>query len=161
MAGHVIHTHTLVQAPPELVWEVVTDVGDNERIMRSVSDSHLLTDGPYDVGTTWQEKRTMFGHHGREEQRVLAADPPLRTQFETRLGHDRILTSFSLTPMPGQDATRLSQTVTVDMGARSLPGHWAWKFFGGFSYEATRRMLEHDLEDIGAEVESRMAEAHG
>ncbi len=159
MTGHVIHVHTVVPTRPEVIWGVLTDVGGRARILRSVTESRLLTEGPYDVGTTWVEKRTMFGHHGREELHVLAADPPLRTQLETRLGHDRILTSFSLTPRPGREESRLSQTTIADMGARSLPGQWAWQIFGGFSYDATRRMFEHDLEDYAAEARSRMAEA--
>lgn len=158
MAGHVIHIHTTIPAPPEAIWEVITDVGRSAEVLRSVSWSQQITEGSYDVGTVWREKRTMFGHHGEEELCVMSADPPLRTQFETRIGHDVILTSYSLTPTPQGDTTRLSQTTTVVMNERTRAELWAWKFFGAFSFESTRRMLQHDLEDINAEVTRRFAD---
>ncbi|MDP3894928.1 SRPBCC family protein [Nocardioides sp.] len=166
MAGHVIHIHTVIPAPPAVIWEVITDVGRAAEVLRSVSSSELVTDGPYDVGTVWREERTMFGHHGEEELRVVSCEPPLRTRFETRVGHDTIVTSYSMTPTPhGEtsshgETTRLSQTTTVVMSDRTRRELWAWKFFGAFSFEATRRMLQHDLEDISAEVSRRFADQH-
>ncbi|WP_203338153.1 SRPBCC family protein [Nocardioides limicola] len=160
MAGHVIHIHTTIPAPPEAIWEVITDVGRHADILRSVSHSELLTEGDYRVGTTWREDRTLFGHHGSEELHVVASTPPMRTQFETRLGHDTVVTSFTLTPTPNSGAsdgpeTRLSMTTAVDMADRSKAAEFVWRVFGEFSYQATHRMLEHDLEDIRDEVVRR------
>jgi len=158
MAGHVIHVHETIPAPPEQVWEVVTDVGHYDRILRSVSGSALTTEGGFDVGTTWHERRTIFGHHGEEELHVVECDAPRRAMVETRLGHDVVRTSYSLTPAGGHDrGTRLAMTTSAEMRDRTPVGSLAWRFFGGFSYEATRRMLRHDLEDIVAEVVRRSA----
>ena len=157
MAGHIIHVHTTIAGTPQQVWDVITDVDRADRILRSVTESRKLSEGEYGVGTFWREKRTVFGHHGTEELHVVECDPPRRTLVSTRLGDDVVRTAYSLTPAGGGQGTRLSMTTTVVMDERSLVGNLAWKFFGGFSYESTKRMLEHDLEDIAAEVSRRAA----
>ena len=156
MAGHIIYVHDTVPAPPDVVWSVLTDVDNADRVLRSVKDSVLLTQEPYDVGTRWREKRTVFGHHGEEELRVVEADPPSRTVVETTLGHDVVRTAYRLTAAgPDHTHTRLAMTTTLVDADRSLLGRFAWQAFGGLSYAHTRRMLEHDVEDIAAEVRRR------
>jgi hypothetical protein len=60
---------------------------------------------------------------------------------------------------PDQDATRFAMTTTLVDEGRSTLGKIAWEMFGGLSFEHTRRMLQHDLEDIEAEVKRRTAAA--
>jgi hypothetical protein len=156
MAGHVIHLNTTVASDPEQIWGVLTDVEHASTVMRSVTASRQLTDGPYDVGTTWEEQRVLFGHHGVEELHVVECDPPYRTLQESRLGHDTVRTAYSLTPTR-DGHTKLSLTATAVMKERTPVGKAAWKFFGGLSYESTRRALQHDLEDIAREAERRSA----
>jgi uncharacterized protein YndB with AHSA1/START domain len=156
MAGHVIYVHDTIPAPPEQVWEVITDVGSYDRILRSVTGSRLMTEDGFEVGTAWHERRTIFGHHGDEELHVVECHPPRRALVETRLGNDTVRTAYSLTPAGGHDdQTKISMTTTVEMKDRSPVGNLAWKFFGGFSYDSTKRMLQHDLEDIEKEVARR------
>ncbi len=153
MAGHIIYVHTTIQAPPDQVWDVVTDVGTADRILRSVSSSELLTEGRYGVGTRWREKRTLFGHHGEEELHVVECEAPHRTVVETRLGHDVVRTAFRITGAGARaEHTRLAMTTTLVTKDRSPVAKLAWAAFGGFSYDHTHKMLEHDLEDIEAEV---------
>lgn len=154
MTGHVVYKHITVDATPDVVWDVITDVANADSILRSVSKSALITEGDYSVGTTWSETRKIFGHHGAEELHVTECDPPIRTMVETKLGRDIVRTAFNLTPT-GENSTKVSMTTTAEMSERSPAGTMAWNFFGGFSYEITRRMLEHDLEDIAAEAVRR------
>lgn len=159
MAGHIIYVHETVPASPAAVWEVITDVERADEVLRSVTDSHLVTEGELGVGSVWREKRSIFGHHGEEELHVVECNPPRRLLVETRLDRDTVRTAYSLTPAGGhEDRTRLAMTTTVQMSGRTPVGNLAWRFFGGFSYDATRRMLEHDLEDITAEVARRSAD---
>lgn len=166
MTGHIIHVHETMTAVPEEVWEVITDVERADQVLRSVTDSHLVdaADPPgeqpetFGVGTVWREKRTVFGHHGEEELRVVECEPPRRLLVETRLGRDVVRTAYSLTPTGANgEVTRLAMTTTVEMSGRTPVGNLAWQFFGGFSYEATRKMLVRDLEDIATEVARRSA----
>lgn len=160
MTGHVIHLNTTINAAPEAIWEVVTDVAHAAEILRSVKSAELLTEGEYAVGTTWREERTFFGHHGTEELQVTECDAPRRTLVETKLDRDRIRTAYSIQPHSGRP-TRLLVTAAVDMHERSQASKLAWNTWGNVSYEATRKMLQQDLEDIRAEVERRAGELAG
>lgn len=156
MAGHIIHVHGTIPAPPEQVWDVITDVAHADDVLRSVSDTELLTEGGYEVGTAWRERRTLFGHHGPEQLHVVESEPPLRTVVEAEVGNDVIRTSYRLTATGRErDQTRLAMTTTVEMGRRSPVSRAIWAAFGGFSYDRTRKVLEHDLEDIEAEARRR------
>lgn len=157
MTGHVIHLNTEVGADPDTVWQVLTDLVHADHILRSVDSVELTSEGPYAAGTTWREKRAMFGHHGVEELEVTLAEEPRHTIHETQLGHDRIRIAYSLQPHPG--ITKLLLTANIDTGQRSKAETLMWNIWGGFSFDATRRMLNHDLEDIKAEAEKRSASA--
>lgn len=156
MAGHVIHVHGTIPAPPEQVWDVITDIAHADDVLRSVTECELLTEGAYDVGTTWRERRTLFGHHGPERLHVVESDPPLRTVVEAEVGDDVIRTAYRLTPTgPDRASTRLAMTTTVEMSHRSPVSRAAWAMFGGFSFDRSRKVLEHDLADIEAEARRR------
>ncbi|MDO7869319.1 SRPBCC family protein [Nocardioides jiangxiensis] len=160
MTGHVIHLNTSIHASPEAVWEVLTDIPHHPDILRSVKSTRLLTDGGYDVGTTWSEERTFFGHHGQEELHVTESDAPRRTLHETKLRHDAIRTAWSIQPNR-DDTTRLLVTATMDVSGRSPAEKVLWNAFGGHSYNATRKMLAQDLEDIRVEAEKRSGAVTG
>lgn len=156
MAGHIIYVHTTIPAPPEIVWDVISDVAHADQVFRSVKKSELLTEGEFDVGTCWREERTFFGHHGREERRVTECDAPRRVVVETAVGRDVVRTAYRVTPFGVEgDRTRLAMTTTLDTSGRSGLGKVEWALLGGHSYERTHKMLEHDLEDIEAEVHRR------
>ncbi|WP_436698317.1 SRPBCC family protein [Nocardioides sp. BYT-33-1] len=158
MAGHIIHVHATIPAPPEQVWDVITDIAHADDVLRSVSETELLTEGAYDVGTAWRERRTVFGHHGPEQLQVVESEPPRRTVVEAEVGNDVIRTAYRLTPSgPDATGTRLAMTTTVEMSHRSALSRAMWAMFGGFSYDRTRKVLEHDLEDIEAEACRRAA----
>ncbi len=160
MTGHVIHLTTAINASPQVIWGVLTDLPHIADILRSVKSVELLSDGEYDVGTTWREERSLFGHRGKEELHVTESEPPRRTIHETKLGHDRIRTAYSLQSNP-DGTTKLLLTATVDMHERSAREQFAWNTWGNFSFESTRKMLQHDLEDIGREAERRSEEMSG
>lgn len=154
MTGHVIHLSTSIRATPQDIWDVLTDLPHAADILRSVKSAELLTEGPYDVGTTWRENRTFFGHHGEEELHVVESQPPRRTIHEVKLGHDQVRTAYSI-QHNHEGTTKLLLTVTVDMRERTARENLVWNTWGNISFEATKKMLQQDLEDIGAEAERR------
>lgn len=161
MTGHVIHLNTEINASPETVWEVLTDLPHAADILRSVKSARLVTEGEYDVGTTWREERTFFGHHGEEELHVTECVPPRRTMHETTLAHDKVRTAYVLQPHPADGTTKLLLTATLDVTGRTPLEKIQWNALGGHSYNATRKMLMQDLEDIRREAESRSGELAG
>lgn len=160
MTGHVIHVSADINATPEAVWDVLTDLPHVPDILRSVKSAELLTEGEYDVGTTWRESRTFFGHHGEEELHVTESEPPRRTIHATKLGHDKIRTAYSVQPMP-ERRTKLLITATVDMGERTRVETLVWNTWGNISFESTKKMLAQDLEDIAKEAERRSGNLEG
>jgi hypothetical protein len=160
VTGHVIHLSTSISASPESIWDVITDLPHVAAILRSVTSAELLTEGEYAVGTTWRESRKMFGHHGTEELHVTESEPPRRTIHETRLGHDKIRTAYSIQANP-DGTTKLLLTATVDMKERKPREQFLWNTFGNLSFESTRKMLQHDLEDIAREAEHRGGDLAG
>ncbi len=135
--------------------QVLTDLVHADHILRSVESVELISDGPYGVGTTWHERRAMFGHRGDEELHVTTAEAPFRTIHETKLGHDRIRTAYSLQSHSGA-RTKLLLTANIDTAERNRAEALMWNIWGGFSFDSTRRMLNHDLEDIKSEAETRV-----
>ncbi len=154
MTGHVIHVNTSINASQEAVWSVLTDLPHAADILRSVKAVHDISDGEYDVGTTWREERTFFGHHGTEELHVTECAPPSRTLHEARLGHDTVRTAYSLQRSP-DGTTKLLLTATLDVSDRSAGEKLMWNTLGRASYGSTHRMLEQDLDDIRKEAEAR------
>ncbi|GAB2985048.1 SRPBCC family protein [Nocardioides montaniterrae] len=158
MAGHIIYTHSTIPAPPETVWDVITDVAHADTVLRSVTDAEVGPDATYTVGTTWREKRNVFGHHGAEELHVVECEPPRRALVEAEAGTDVIRTAYRLTPADENGSTtRLAMTTTIDMKRRTGVSRAMWKMFGNHTFEHTRKVLEHDLEDIEAEAVRRTA----
>lgn len=159
MTGHVIHLSTEIAADQETVWSVLTDLAHSSDVLRSVKSVDRISEGDYAVGTTWHETRAIFGHKGDEELHVTESEPPHRTIHETRLGHDRVRTSYSLQPSPqGPGHSRLLLTSSVDVHERLPGGNLLWNTWGNIGFEKTRRMLAHDLEDIKGAAESRSRE---
>lgn len=158
MAGHIIYTHSTIPASPEAVWDVITDVAHADTVLRSVTATEGVGDGTYDVGTTWREKRNVFGHHEVEDMRVVECEAPHKVVVEAGAGVDTIRTSYRLTPADAANAsTRLAMTTTIEMRERSAVSRAMWRVFGNHSFEHTRKVLEHDLEDIEAEAVRRSA----
>jgi uncharacterized protein YndB with AHSA1/START domain len=160
VTGHVIHLNTTIDASPETIWGVLTDLSHLAEILGSVKSSELVTPGEYGVGTVWREERNFFGHHGDEELHVVESDAPHRTLHETRLRHDQIRTAWLIERTFNSTASRLLVTATMDDSGRTGSEKMRWNLLGGHSFEATRRMLAHDLEDIRAEAERRDSGAH-
>lgn len=157
MSGHVIHEHTTVNASPETVWSVVTDIAARADVLHSVKKVEPPSDDGYAVGTTWREDRDIFGHHGTEELHVTECDG-MHAVEETRLRHDTIRTVWRVSPFRDGGA-KLLCTVTADMRERNAMERLVWAFLGELGYQRTRRLVRRDLADIAAEAERREAGA--
>lgn len=156
MTGHVIHEHTIINASPETVWSVVTDVAARADVLRSVKRVEA-PDGEYVAGTTWREDRAIFGHHGTEELVVTQCES-FHAVEETTLDHDRVTTVWRVSPARDGGA-KLLCTVTADMRKRNALERLAWGLIGEVGYQRTRKLVRQDLADVGAEAERREAGA--
>jgi uncharacterized protein YndB with AHSA1/START domain len=152
MTGHVIHLDRLIDASPEQVWRVLTDIEHSADILRSVENVQVQDQhSAFDVGTRWRENRALMGHKGSEELEVVEAQEPSHFAVRTTREKDVVTITYTLTPL--KTGTRLSLTLVDDMHERGVGGAIAWALWGELSLHSTRRMLEHDLEDIASAAE--------
>ena len=79
---HRVELSRRVQAPPSAVWEVLTDLDRAQERLSQVTHLHVITDGPYALGTRWRETRRMMGASDTQEIVVVENDPLRSTTTE-------------------------------------------------------------------------------
>ena len=65
-----------VDAPLEMVWEVVADIENAADRIQAIVKLEVLTDGPVGQGTRFRETRIMFKKEATEEMEITVWDPP-------------------------------------------------------------------------------------
>ncbi len=65
-----------VDAPLEMVWEVVADIENAADRIQAILKMEVLTDGPVGKGTRFRETRIMFKKQATEEMEITVWDPP-------------------------------------------------------------------------------------
>lgn len=151
--GHVVRAGRRLEASPEDVWAVLTDLRAAPTTLRDVTAVEVLTEGTYRVGTRWRETRRLLGKEETQEMWVVEAKPAERTVIAAGTGPARYRTLFELTPVDG------GTQVDVTFGARTLdPSRLqrvTWAVFGGVGGWFTRKALGRDLADIETAVRHR------
>lgn len=150
--GHHVVLERVVQAPPERVWTVLTDVAQADRTLGGVTRVEPLTEGTYRVGTRWRETRRMFGKESTEEMQVTVVEPPTRTVVEAESSGVHYVTDFTLAPVD-DDVTRLTMGFTARQAAAGPVQRVLWALFGRLGARATRKVMAQDLEDIATRAE--------
>lgn len=145
-----------IAAAPASVWDVITNVDRYADVLSGVQRVERLDGGTgFGVGTRWRETRTMFGREATEEMEVAAVDPG--TGY-TVVANSRgtAYTSRLHLEETGEGQSRLTMTfgaVPSGVIAKTL-GATVGRLFVG----TTRKLLQQDLDDIGAAAEARRAE---
>lgn len=70
-----MHFEYDIAAPPERVWEVITNADEYAHWMKGFVRIEKLTEGEYGVGTKWREVRKMMGMEAGELFEVREATP--------------------------------------------------------------------------------------
>jgi carbon monoxide dehydrogenase subunit G len=149
---HSISLTQHINASPEKVWSVITDIPGSAATLSGVESVQLLTDGPYREGTRWKETRKMMGRSETVEMWVGQADPPRATTVKAVQGGADYSTRFSLAP---RDAgTDLSVTFGAEILKLTAATRIMMALFGKLGMAATRKALTKDLAEIAAKAES-------
>lgn len=157
----ITRSHTIA-ATPEQVWAVLTDVARAAQTLQGVTRVHLMTDGPYAVGTRWRETRTMLGKSSTQEMWVAENDPWRRTVIRSEAGGASYTTEFLLRTLGAAEAPAGTELTMRFSGTAQDPSALekaAMKVFGGMAAKATAKALEQDLADIAAAAEAAAAAA--
>lgn len=149
------HTTTItkhINASPDKVWAVISDIPGSASTLSGVGSVQLLTDGPYGEGTRWKETRTMMGRSETVEMWVAQADPPRSTTVKALQGGADYTSRFTLAERNG--GTDLTLTFGAEMLEPSAFSKVMMAIFGKIGMSFTRRALAKDLAEIAAKAES-------
>lgn len=148
------HSQTLardIEADPDRVWAVLTDLDHAEQNLSGVERIERLTEGPYRVGTRWRETRTMLGKESTQEMEVTDLEALGSTTVASSAGGVRYTTTFRLEALhPG---TRLTMEFAGDAHEAGALTKIAAKVMGPLGNKAARQAMEKDLDDIVAAAE--------
>lgn len=100
-----------VQAPPQRVWEVFTDLDLFEREVEGIQSVERIDGDGFQVGTKWRETRVMYGREATEVMWVTSCEAPQRYVVEAESHGAHYRTEYRFTADGG--GTR----VTVEFGA--------------------------------------------
>lgn len=142
-----------IDASPQAVWSVVSDIGSAVEVLSGVDAVELLTDGPYAVGTRWRETRTMFGMKDTMEMEVGESEPGRRTVVLSPIGGLLYRTEFTLHPRPG--GTELAMSFSAEQPPQSGLRSLVSALLSGVGLRATQRSMEQDLLDIASAARTR------
>jgi carbon monoxide dehydrogenase subunit G len=151
MPGHSITLSRHVDATPDAVWSILTDVPSAASNLSGVTSVEALSDGPYRVGTRWRETRTMFGRQASEEMWVTEVDAPRSTVVEAESAGTHYTTTFTVTPESG--GCSLAVRFAGESVSPSRVQKIVWKVLGRFGLRAASKAMRTDLDDIAKAAE--------
>jgi uncharacterized protein YndB with AHSA1/START domain len=132
-----------VDATPERIFEVMTDLEAAEQWMPGLVGLEELTDTDFGQGTEWRETRKMFGREAVEYFEVTECDRPNRlglyvdgSRGSSGSGEYRFV--YELTP--ADDKTRL--VLSGEISGMGFIGNIIGKIFSGSFKKAMRKDLQ-------------------
>ncbi|WP_299520056.1 SRPBCC family protein [uncultured Serinicoccus sp.] len=149
-AQHEVRVERRVEAPAGAVWEVITDLDHAQERLSQVTDLHVITPGPYAIGTGWRETRRMMGASDTQEIWVVDNDPERRTETEARSGNTTYRTVMTLEPLAEADATLLSVHFSASTPDPRALQRLALRVVGPLGLKLTEKALRTELGDIAA-----------
>lgn len=149
---HSISLTQHINASPEKVWSVITDIPGSAATLSGVDSVQLLTDGPYGEGTRWKETRKMMGKSETVEMWVSEAEQHRGTTVKAVQGGADYTTRFSLAPRDG--GTDLTLAFGAEVIKPTAASRLMMLLFGRMGMAATRKALTKDLAEIAAKAES-------
>lgn len=133
-----------IDAKPERVFQVVTDIANLPEHVEAIQSVEVLTDGPVGVGTRFRETRIMLKREASEEMEFTSFDPPKAFTLEANSRGAKYITTYTIEPQ--NNGTLLS--ITFDATAASPVARVASALLMPFLKGAIRRAVEADLENF-------------
>lgn len=94
-----------INAPPEKVFEVLSDLPNASSYVENIKQSVKLTEGPIGVGTVFEETRVVNGQEATAQLEIREYDPPRRLAVGNET--EGIDTNYIYTLEPENGGTRI------------------------------------------------------
>lgn len=156
MAGFVLTQH--VDAAPERVFDVCTDLANAPNRIRAITKMELLTPGPVGTGTRFRETRVLFKREASETMEITRFERPHAWDFTCESHGCRYLTQWRVHPKDEGRSSELElrfHAQPLGLGARLL-SVMTWLML-----RLCRKETAKDLEDMAAAAEARTPLADG
>ena len=141
-----------VNASPERVWQIITDLEGSQRVITGIIDIERLDGGrTFGVGTRWRETRKMMGKTATEEMTVTAVDPG--RSYHTRAGNSKVEYESTMFVLPSDGGAIVGMSFSGE--PKTTGGKIMAATIGRLFAGATRKMMVKDLEDIAAFAEAK------
>lgn len=144
-----ITIESTINAPPERVFEVYSDIENAAERIDGITKLEILSAARSGLGLRWRETRVMMGKEATEEMEITAFDAPCSYQVEAESHGMHYTTVMSFTEQG--DTTR----VTWFFGGEPLT--LATKVISLFSFlfvGMTRKMMKGDIDDLKRFIEA-------
>lgn len=147
-----VDTSVVIDAPPETVWEFVSDPSRYPEWSVVTERMTALEDGPLAEGSGYSEFGGLGPMTGESDWVVTEFDSPTRQVHEGDDGTVRTVMTIELTPTDGGETTRLDQSIEMifPRGLRLLARILGALFLGGMAAETieeTARNAKRIIED--------------
>jgi len=146
-----IHVALPIQAAPEAIWQIITDIEQAPEYIQGIDAIELLEQPATGlVGLTWRETRTLFGQTAHEIIWITEAVPNQYYRSKAVNYGTVYTTEFRIY------ATTDPAVLQIDFGAKAqtLGARILSFIFRLLAQNATQKALEQDLEDIKAAAEN-------
>ena len=141
-----------IAAKAERVFAALADLEGAKEWMQDLVSLRKTTEGPFGVGTQWEETRRMFGKNDTEYFEVTHYEPPASMSVfvdgsKGSTGKGRYLFHYEVTP--DGEGSRVTLASELD-----IPGvftrAFGWLFIGSF-----KRAMKKDLHAMKEHVEAQ------
>lgn len=140
-----------LNAPPETVWEVMTDLENAADRIDAIVKLEVLTEGPVGQGTRFKETRIMFKKEATETMEITAWDPP--NSYTTEADGCGCHYTSVITCEADGDGTLV--TITFQAEAMSTFGKIMSALTGWMMKGVCAKAFDKDLENLKSFVESQ------
>lgn len=139
-----------VNAPPEVVFSVASDLANAAEYVQGIERIELLTPKPIGVGTKWRETRKMMGQETTETLEITAFNPPQSYTVEANSCGSHFASTFRFAPEANGTRVELEINCRADSFFAKMMSP-----FSGMMVGMMKKMVDQDLEDVKRVAESR------